>query len=46
MGGMEYTQLESLIPLKDDHRIGDGMKLELEKKRADVDIMDMLFYNW
>ena len=34
MGGMEYTQLESLIPLKDDHRIGDGMKLELEKKRG------------
>ena len=29
MGGMEYAQLESLIPLKDDHRLGDGMKLEL-----------------
>ena len=35
MGGMEYAQLESLIPLKDDHRLlGDGMKLELEKKRG------------
>ena len=34
MGGMEYAQLESLIPLKDDHRPGDGMRLELEKKRG------------
>merc|ERR1719273_1330907 len=35
MGGMEYAQLESLIPLKEDHRLlGDGMKLELEKKRG------------
>ena len=34
MGGMEYAQLESLIPVKDDHRPGDGMRLELEKKRG------------
>lgn len=36
LGGMEYAQLESLIPLKDDYRPCDGMKLELEKKRGDA----------
>merc|ERR1719273_3083610 len=36
LGGMEYAQLESLVPLKDDHRPGDGVKLELEKKRGDA----------
>ena len=34
MGGMEYAQLENLIPLKDDHRPDGGMRLELEKKRG------------